>query len=59
MYYIQYYNRDMVLTITVTMSTMKVNGMVDREVVGVECTIVMDQYMKENGLKTKEMERVY
>lgn len=29
---------------------MKVNGMLIREVVGVACTLVMGQSMKENGL---------
>ena len=31
------------------MNTMKENGMLVKDQDGVECTIVMDQYMKENG----------
>ena len=33
------------------------NGMQIKEVVGVACTLVMEQFMKENGTMMKEMDK--
>ena len=41
------------------MNTMKENGMLVRDQDGVECTIVMDQYMKESGIMTVAMVMAY
>ena len=41
------------------MNTMKENGMLVKDQDGVECTIVMDQYMKESGIMTVAMVMAY
>ena len=42
----------MVLISMAQMNIMKVNGIVENGVVGDECTMLMAQYMKVNGMMT-------